>query len=61
MESNYRGFIIEILPEAGKYIVKAKKTDGSLINHPFNPDNCYDEEDGLAQGQNVIDDFLDNY
>lgn len=59
MTVKHRGFIIEVLPEAGEFVCKCKRVDGSLIEHEDNPDYYDDEEDAINNGKRIIDEFLD--
>lgn len=59
MKTNYRGFIIEVLPEMGQFVVSCKRLDGSLVEHPDNPEHYEDEESCIEHGEHIIDEFLD--
>jgi len=61
MQNRYRGFIIEILPEAGELVMKAKRLDGSLVDDENNPSYYDNEEEALDAGQAIIDTLLDYF
>jgi hypothetical protein len=58
MTTEYRGFKIEVFPINDEYEVTCKRLDGSAIEHEDNPDYYDNEEDAIAHGKVIIDEFL---
>lgn len=59
MKKEYRGYTIEVLPEAGRLVSIAKNPDGSWVGHLDNPEHFDDQDEAIEHAEGIIDYTID--